>query len=199
MKTAIIIPAYNEEKRIGPTLEAYSKFYESLRKKNKVEYEILIAINGTTDSTPNIVKKFSKKNKRIKSIILKQGSKGLAVKEGFKEALKRDYDSFGFVDADMSTSPEEYYKLVLALKEADTVLASRWMKKSVIKTYQPLTRRITSRGFNFLVRSILFINVSDTKCGAKTFRKKVIEDIVDKIGGTRWAFDIDLLSFFKFS
>ena len=91
MKLSIIIPAHNEEKRIGSTSEAYSKYFKSL-KKDKFDYGILVVINATTDSTEKIVKKYQKKDKKIKCLNLKKGGKGYAVTEGFKDALKRKND-----------------------------------------------------------------------------------------------------------
>ena len=96
MKVSIVIPAYNEEKRIGNTLEKYIKF---LRDK-KVKFEILIIINNTTDNTEKVVKNYMKRFPEIRYLNFQQGGKGFAVIEGFKDALKRDNDLIGFVDAD---------------------------------------------------------------------------------------------------
>ena len=82
------MPAYNEEKRIGKTLEEYSSFFENLRKSKKIDYEILVVINNTKDNTEKVVKSYSKKNKRIIYLNLVRGGKGYAVIEGFKDALK---------------------------------------------------------------------------------------------------------------
>jgi glycosyltransferase involved in cell wall biosynthesis len=63
---SIVIPAYNEEKRIGKTLEAYGTFFEDKKKNKEIDnFEILIVINGTTDKTEEVVKTFSKKYKEI--------------------------------------------------------------------------------------------------------------------------------------
>src|SRR3989338_9940965 len=109
MKVSIIIPAYNEEKRIGNTLKEYSRFFENLRKEKKLNYEILVVINNTKDNTELIVKKYQKKNKNIKYINLPKGGKGYATAEGFKNALSQKNDLLCFVDADMATSPEAFY------------------------------------------------------------------------------------------
>ena len=87
MKISIIIPAYNEEKRIGNTLQVYSAYFESIRKLKSLDYEILVSINNTTDKTLEIVKKFQKKDKRIIYLNLPKGGKGYAIIEGFKDAL----------------------------------------------------------------------------------------------------------------
>jgi glycosyltransferase involved in cell wall biosynthesis len=191
--TCIIIPAYNEEKRISETLSSYRDYFSKLRKKIRVE--ILVVINNTTDRTEDIVRKFSKQSKSVpvKYLNLPEGGKGFAIMSGFKEALKRKYDLIGFVDADLATPPEAFHELILGMKGYDGVIASRWMKGSVIKARQNILRRITSRCFNFLVRSILFMRFSDTQCGAKLFRREAIRKTIGRLYITKWAFDVGLL------
>ncbi len=190
-KLFLIIPAYNEEKRIGRTLEEYIKFFNQKKKEEKLDYKILIVINNTKDKTQEVVNKFSKKNKSIISINLKKGGKGNAVREGFKESLKTDSTLIGFVDADLATPPESYYDLILNIKDLDAVIANRDDYRS--KTTTSLKRKITSKGFNLIVRSIMLFPYRDTQCGAKLFKRKVIEKISSKLDIAEWAFDIDLL------
>jgi len=192
MKVAIVMPAYNEEARIGKTLEAYEKFFRK-KKKEKLYAEVVVVINNTTDRTEEIVKRAGKKNKQIRYLNFKQGGKGFAIVEGFKDALSRDFDLIGFVDADLATPPEAFYDLIKKINGNDGIIGSRWLKESKVKTKQGILRIITSRGFNLLVRSILFLPYKDTQCGAKLFKRKVLESIIDEIGVSKWAFDIDLL------
>lgn len=194
MKISIIIPAYNEEKRIASTLETYSKHFENLKKSKKINYELLIVINNTIDNTEKIVKKFQKKNKNIRYLNFKQGGKGFAIIEGFKDALKReDNDLIGFVDADMSTSPEEFAKLFDNIKYYHGIIASRYIKGAIVPSKQPIKRIIVSRIGNFIIRSLFLMPYRDTQCGAKIFRREAIRVILPKLGLTQWAFDIDLL------
>ena len=190
-KICIVIPAYNEEKRIGKTLGAYSSYFEVLRKGKKLDYEILVVINNTKDGTEEIVKKYVQLNNRIRYLNLIRGGKGYAVIEGFKDALKRDNDLIGFVDADMATSPEKYFKLIKNVEKCDGVIASRGLKDSKVKT--TLYRKLTNRGFNTLVRLLLHIQFKDTQCGAKLFKRKTIEELLKSQIMTQWAFDVDLL------
>ncbi len=195
-KTVIIIPAYNEEKRIGKTLEAYSNFFENIRKKGEIEYEILVSINNTTDKTKEVVNEFMNKNKRINYIDLPNGGKGYAVIEAFKDVLKRKNDLIGFVDADMATSPEEYWKLINFLNKnenTDGVIASRYINGAKIAPKPTLQRKIAKWMFNALVRSLLLIPYRDTQCGAKVFRRKAIETLIDSLSMSNWAFDVDLI------
>lgn len=192
-KLAIVIPAYNEEKRIGETLKVYSEYFEKLRKAKKIDYNILIIINNTTDNTEKIVKSYRKNNKNIKYLNLKPGGKGFAIVQGFSFALRSDFDLIGFVDADSSTSPQAFYELVENIDSYDGIIGNRWSVKSSITKKQTLLRQSASRIFNFIVKSFFFMNYEDTQCGAKIFRREVIEKIHDKIYITQWAFDVNLL------
>ncbi len=195
-KVSIIIPAYNEEKRIGKTLKEYSRYFEKIRLKKKVDYELLIVINNTTDKTLELVKRESKKNERILYLDLLRGGKGYAVIEGFKDSLKRNNDLIGFVDADMATSPEEYYKLIEVLlipNNFEGVIASRYIDGSKIYPHPTLQRKAAKLAFNFVVRSVLFLPFHDTQCGAKMFKRAAIENVLKKLTMSNWAFDVELI------
>ncbi len=192
-KIGIIIPAYNEEKRIGKTLEAYGNFFNSLKRKKLLDYEILIVINNTKDKTEDIVRAYKKKNRNIRYLNFRQGGKGFAIIEGFKDALKRKNDLIGFVDADMATSPQAFYDLVKNIGNYDGIIASRYVSGAVIHPKQSLQRIAASRIFNFLVRILFLLPYKDTQCGAKIFRQKALKTMLPELGVTQWAFDVDLL------
>lgn len=193
MKISIVIPAYNEEKRIGKTLAAYSEFFDALMKEKNIEYEIVIVINNTKDKTEDVVRNWQKKNKRIICLNFKQGGKGFAVIEGFKDALRRNGEIIGFVDADMATSPAAYYDLIAHLGNFDGVIADRYIGGAHIEPAFSFRRVFVSRIFNFIVRSLFFFPYRDTQCGAKIFKSSVIKKIIPDLTITQWAFDIDLL------
>ncbi len=195
-KTAIIIPAYNEEKRIGKTLEGYSKFFNKLKHDRVMDYELLVVINNTTDNTLGLVKKAIKKNKNIKYLDLLKGGKGYAVIEGFRHYLEKDFGLIGFVDADMATSPEEYWKLVDFLgknKNIHGAIADRYLNDSKIYPRPSVKRLIARKAFNMLIRGILLLPFGDTQCGAKVFKKKAITESIQKLSMSQWAFDVELL------
>jgi glycosyltransferase involved in cell wall biosynthesis len=190
---SIVIPAHNEEKRIRRMLEGYGKFFSEKKKKKEIKnFEILIVINNTKDKTENIVKEFSRKYKELRYLNFKQGGKGFAIIEGFKDALKRNNELIGFVDADMSTSPEAFYNLIKEIDGYDGVIADRWDKRSKIKK-QSLFRRFISRGYNFIVRTLFLLNYSDTQCGAKLFKREILKNNINKIVSSQWNFDVALL------
>jgi len=190
----IIIPAYNEEKRIAGTLEEYGKFFTNLKKTKKLDSEILVVINNTHDLTEEIVKKYRKKYKIIKYLNFKQGGKGFAIMEGFKEALKDKRSGLiGFVDADMATGPDAFYDLVKNIGRCDGIIASRYVSDAKVSPKQTWKRVFVSRIFNFLIRTLFLMPYKDTQCGAKLFKKEVINKIVRHLGMTQWAFDVELL------
>ena len=192
-KVSIIIPAYNEEKRIGKTLDANLKFFKDLKRKKILDFEIIVVVNGSTDKTIEIVKSLAKKNKELKYLDLKRGAKGYAVIEGFKEALKSDSNLIGFKDADMATKPEVYHDLIKRIGNHDGIIASRYVKGSIINPKPTLERKIASRIFNTLIRSTLFLPHKDTQCGAKLFKRKALEKTIPHLTFSQLAFDVDLL------
>jgi len=188
MDLSIVIPAYNEEKRISSTLINYHNYFYAIYKNN---FEILVIINGTKDKTEEIVKALSKKFKNIQSRNYPgKIGKGGAVIEGFKIA---NGALIGFVDADMATPPNAFNDLIHNIRNNDGIVASRWSKQSIINKKQPIRRRIVSRIFNIFVRILFNIQITDTQCGAKLFRSKAVKSTVNLLGVTQWGFDVDLL------
>lgn len=186
---SIIIPAYNEENRIENTLRDYANFFS----KKKFNFEIHVVLNGCKDNTLNVVKKVAKDHKQIKYTDIKEAiGKGGAVIEGFK---KVQGDLIGFVDADNASPPPEFYKLIENTKGYDGAIGSRWMKDSKIK--MPLLRRVLSKGFHTWVNLLFNLKYQDTQCGNKLFKKNAIKSIVNKLGATKWAFDVNILYLMK--
>ncbi|MDP2925985.1 MAG: glycosyltransferase [Nanoarchaeota archaeon] len=194
VRVCIVIPAYNEEQRIGKTLEGYASFFSEKKKNKFLDFEILVVINNTQDRTEEIVKSYSKKYKEINYLNFLQGGKGFAIIEGFKYAVEKRFELIGFVDADMATPPEAFNDLILHIKNFDGVIPNRWDKRSNIKTKQTILRRILSRGFNVIVRSLFLFSHRDTQCGAKLFKRELLINIIPKLGSSlKWSFDVDLL------
>ncbi len=189
---SIVIPAYNEEKRIGNTLRSYLSFFTELKSKGEVDnFELLVVLNGCKDRTLDVVKDFKNRFNEIRYLNFEESGKGFAIIQGFKDALSKERELIGFVDADMATKPEHFYDLVKGIGRCDGIIASRGLRDSKVKT--SFLRKLTNRGFNFVVRSLLFFPYKDTQCGAKLFKKHAVEKVINEIGMTQWAFDVDLL------
>lgn len=184
---SVVIPAYNEEKRIGKTLENHLEFFH--------DTEIFIAMDGCKDRTLYIVEEFAKKgNKNNNSVSYIHFDKRLGKGLGLLRAIEHTKgDILVITDADESTSPSEIFKLVNSLNGCDCVIGSRWLPGSKVLVKQPIQRRIASRGFNFLVRTMFGIPFKDTQCGAKVVRKDAIKSVMGGMSTFNFAFDIDLL------
>lgn len=179
---SLVVPAYNEEKRIYTMLSQYCSYFP--------DYEIIVVCDGT-DNTPNIVKSMSESNTNIKLLHFnKRLGKGGAIREGFNIA---NGEIVGFVDADESVKPSEIASMIDRLYNVDGVIASRRLNESKIIVKQPLKRRITSKSFNVLVRLMFNLPFKDTQCGAKVFKKEAIDLILDKLVANGFEFDVDLL------
>jgi len=183
---SIVIPAYNEERRISNTLKEYCELFK--------DDEIIISLNACTDRTLEIVKEFQKEYSNLKYIELDLGAKGNAVKCGF-EIAKGDY--IGFADADCSTSAKEFARMFGSLGDNDGIIASRYMKDSVVSPKQSWKRILVSRMFNLFVNTLLWLGYKDTQCGAKIFKREAVLQVLPEIKTVKWAFDVDLLYHMK--
>ena len=172
-KISIVIPAHNEEKRIGKTLDSYIKYFLDLKKQNVLDFEIIVVLNNCNDKTLEVVENF--KYPEVKILNFTQGGKGFAITEGFKEALKVNSGLIGFVDADEATPPNAFHGLIRHIGNADGIIANRWDKRSKIQPKQTITRKIASAGYNIIIKSLFFFPFQDTQCGAKLFRRKILE------------------------
>ncbi len=189
---SIVIPAHNEEKRIERTLQNYLSYFKDLKKKKILDFEIVVVLNACTDNTLKIAEKL--RYKELKILNFKESGKGFAVIKGFKEALNNPTkELIGFADADMATSPEAFYDLVENIGNYDVIIASRYVKGAIVSPKPTIKRIIASRIYNLLIRSIFLIPYKDTQCGAKIFKRDILEKIIPKIGMTKWAFDTDIL------
>ena len=193
-KISIIIPAHNEEKRIRNTLEAYSRFFDMVKQDEDLKYEIVVVLNGCTDDTLHVVEDVRERRSAISYIDLPEAGKGLAVKAGFEDALKRRNDFIGFVDADMATAPEYFFELIEKIGEHDGIIASRYMKGSKVHPPRPKIKRWGSWiVYESLVKLLFGISYQDYQCGAKLFKRDVIKKVTPHLTVKQWAFDVELL------
>lgn len=185
---SIIIPAYNEARRLGRMLDQYLPYLQQQRKN---QYEVLIVANGCTDNTEEIAATYARKYPSVRPIAEPEAiGKGGAIMLGMRKA---EGNLIGFVDADGSTPPEAFLELTERIGTADAIIASRWLPLSRVSPRQPLKRRLISRLFNALVRALFGLRLTDTQCGAKLMKRAAALQALPQLGITRWAFDVDLL------
>lgn len=186
---SIVIPAYNEERRIGVTL---GKIYSFMMTKD-YDFEVVLVDDGSADRTVNIAggSRLAKENK-LK--ILKNGSnkgKGFSVKSGI---INSNSEYILFSDADLSTPIEQVDKLFEEMNKGyDVVIGSRGLKNSDVRVHQPWYREIMGKTFNFFVKSILMRGFNDTQCGFKLFKSSVAKEIASKLRINGFSFDVEML------
>lgn len=188
---SVVIPVYNEEKRIGKTLAASLAYL----KRRRIAAEVLVVDDGSKDKTLGTVAKFKGQAKGKLSLkILKHGvnrGKGAAVKTG---ALAAKGATVLYMDADNATALSEFERFRPALqKGADVVVGSRAVDRKTVKVHQPFYREAMGRVFNYLVRLITVSGVKDTQCGFKAFRRKAADRIFPLQTIERFGFDVELL------
>lgn len=185
---SLIVPAYNEEKRILPSLK---RIYEYLSSQ-KYSYEIIVVDDGSTDNTVEMVKNFITPDMPI--VVLTNGTnkgKGYTVRHGML-AAKGKY--IFFTDADLSTPIEELTKtLPYLLNDYGVVIGSRSLPESDILEHQPWYREKMGKIFNFFVKVILIPGIIDTQCGFKGFKREAVETICDKCKIDGFSFDVEIL------
>jgi dolichyl-phosphate beta-glucosyltransferase len=186
---SIIIPAYNEEKRLPKTLREINDYLT----KQSYSSEIIVVNDGSKDRTPEVVKELRGTILDLKLISIENSGKGYAVKKGLLEA-KGEYRIF--TDADNSTSIDQIEKMWPEFKQGyDVVIGSRDVKGAVLAVPQPWLRKtILGEGFKLIRKIIIGLwGIEDTQCGFKAFKGEAGEDIFSRATIRRFGFDPEVL------
>lgn len=188
MDISIVIPAYNEEKRIGTTLKKVYNYF----KNSGLNFEIIVVDDGSKDSTVNIVKNFSIDHPEVKlRCHLKNKGKGAAVKTG---VLASEGDIVLFTDADLSTPIEEFGKLKSAIDGGyDIAIGSRGVVGAEVKVKQNIIRQLIGMIGSYIIRTIVVNKFADTQCGFKMFKKDCGRRLFEEQEINGFAFDVELL------
>ena len=191
---SIIIPAYNEELRIGRTLQNFLSFFES---EMGQDFELIVVLNGCRDNTLDVVNAFSKYSQLKIANFSNPIGKGGAIAQGMKLA-KGKY--IGYVDADSSTCENFFNKLFQTLKHfedhTDCVIGSRNLANSIVHGKLKI-RSVMTSGFRFGVNLLLRLNIRDTQCGAKVITRKALDKVLPEMVTANMAFDVNLLLLLK--
>lgn len=183
MKLSVLIPAYNEENRLGATLNNVKVFFDS----KAFSYEIIVVNDGSSDKTAEIAKLNAAKLIEYKENM----GKGYAVKKGV-EAATGDY--ILFLDADNATPVEEFEKLFIYMENADIAIGSRYLPNSKIERGQSFLRVLIGRAGNFLIQFMLLPKIKDTQCGFKLFKAEIAKELFSHLQTYRFGFDIEILA-----
>jgi len=186
IELSIIIPAYNEEKRIEKCLKRILEYCN----EQKWDFEIIIAQDGSNDNTVKIVQQFTSKNERIKLLSYKERlGKGGAIKNAMFHATK---DYICFLDVDLSADISELKRLLTYKEDYDIILGSRLLRgdlPSIKTTYRTFFSHMYSKFFRILFR----LPIHDPQCGFKLFKRKNVLELFKEIYTTGFAFDSEVI------
>lgn len=192
---SVIVPAYNEQKRIKRTLKAIDDYFSN----KPMTRQIIVVDDGSSDDTVAVVESLRKKIHDL-SVISYQPNrgKGHAIKKGIEESHG---EYILFTDADNSTPIEEFEKFYPVLTDNSVVIGSRYIKGSNIVVTQTWYRVLLGRFANILIQMFILDGVRDTQCGFKAFRHEAAREIFSRMKIDRFGFDIEILAIarpFKF-
>ena len=189
-KLSVVIPAYNEEKRITATLKNVDGYLE----KQPYDYEIIVIDNNSKDRTSEVVKELEATvvQKSTVKLVTTPG-KGAAVKEGLLKYCTGDIVMF--MDADNATPISEIEKFLPFFDQGyDVVIGSRYTEPDLVKVHQPLYRIVLSRMSNLLIQFLAVPGIKDTQLGFKAFTADAAKSIFPLVTIIRWGFDMEVLT-----
>lgn len=188
MEVSIIIPAYNEARRLPATLDRIEAFL----RPGRMEAEVVVVDDGSRDDTAALVRRRAASWPSLKLVAAPMnGGKGRAVQLGMAAATGR-YRVFS--DADLSVPIEDLERLLMSLRNgAGVAIASRGLRESQIELHQPWYRETMGKIFNRLVRVFVLRGIHDTQCGFKAFTAEVANRVFPPLQTRGFGFDVEVL------
>jgi len=166
-KISIVIPLFNEEESISEL----AQWIDKVLKKNNLSYEIIFIDDGSNDSSWSVIKNIKNDNPNVYGIKFRRNyGKSAALNVGFSKASG---DVVITMDADLQDSPDEIPELYNLITNDNYDLVSGWKKKR----YDPITKTIPTKLFNWAARKASGINLNDFNCGLKAYNKNVVKSI----------------------
>lgn len=189
VELSIVVPAFNEESRIGPTLDALRAW---LDEHARIAAEVLVVDDGSSDGTRQVVEAVAELDSRVRLVGGPPNrGKGAAVGLGVESANGR---FVLFTDADLSMPIAGYHDLRSALdRGADIAIASRNIPGATVGERPPTHRAAMGRVFNAVVRATVLPGIRDTQCGFKLFRADAARHVFSFRKLDNFAFDVELL------
>jgi len=184
---SIIIPSYNEELRLPPSLGLIADYID----KSGRDTEVLVVDDGSTDQTAAVAEAFRARIPQLRVVPNKENrGKGYSVRHGMTEARG---DIVLFTDADLSAPIEEADKLIAAMETYDVAIGSRALDRNLIAVHESGFREFAGIIFNKIVRAVLWLPFVDTQCGFKAFRRERCKIVFEQQRIERFGFDPELL------
>ena len=186
---SLVIPAYNEERRLAASLESVAAFMASQRGG----VELIIVDDGSGDRTAEIARAFAERQPGAKVLVNDRNrGKGYSIRRGVLEARA---ETVLISDADLSTPLTEAGKLLDRLRAMGEgiVIGSRGLKESKVEVRQNILRETMGRVFNLCVRLLTGLPFHDTQCGFKVFTRSIVAPILRRALVDRFSWDVEIL------
>lgn len=185
---SVIVPAYNEQARLRPTLVSYLRYFRGRGEA----FELIVVDDGSLDGTTAVVERVAADAPEVRLIRLAENcGKGYAVRSGVVNARGR---LVLFADADGSTPPEEFERLRHAIAAgADVAIGSRVVRRDGVSVRTRLHRRLIGRAFHALVCLCGVPDIADTQCGFKLFQGPVAHVLFSRMRTAGFSFDVEVL------
>ncbi len=183
---SLVIPAYNEERRLPKTLEQVSRFLAA----QSYSAEVLVVENGSQDRTLEIAQAFAAQNPLVRVFQNERRGKGLAVQRGMLEAR----GAYRFMcDSDFSMPIEEVNRFLPPLLEGFPVAIASREAPGAVRYHEPPYRHFVGRVYNWMIRLVALPGLQDTQCGFKCFRADAAQSLFALQSMPGWSFDVEVL------
>ena len=187
---AIIIPVYNEERRISRSISRTLQYCAD----QGWDFQIIIAEDGSTDNTIRIVREFESSLSSTNTLFVVTSQQRLGKGASIRNALSLAQKQYvAYMDADLSADPAEFRKLVESIRDYDIVIGSRKFPGNLPPANRPITRALFSFFYSVLFRTLFGIPVYDTQCGFKLFRRNAAEILFNDLRTSKFAFDSEIV------
>jgi glycosyltransferase involved in cell wall biosynthesis len=184
----VVVPVYNEEKALPisiPELRAFLKGPEF-----PYEWRIVIADNASIDNTPDVSRRLEDIFPEVRYVRIERKGRGFALKTTWGQS---DADIMSYMDVDLSTGLEAFPALIKAIAEDGYGVSTGTRLHRKSKVDRSLQRTTLSRGYNLIIKAMLFTRFSDAQCGFKAISREVAQKVLPLIQDNNWFFDTELL------
>jgi len=191
VEVSVVLPAYNEETTIEHTVRTTVETLESFLPPGT--FEVIVAEDGCEDRTPEIADRLAAEDDRVRHVHSEERlGRGGALERAFAAA---EGETLAYFDTDLATDMRHLEELVESVRTEgyDVVTGSRWIEGR--EADRPAKRGIPSKGYNWLVRTVLRSDLRDHQCGFKAFDREALFDVLEDVDDQHWFWDTELLTY----
>ncbi|MFT4930854.1 MAG: hypothetical protein ACI91T_000727 [Natronomonas sp.] len=191
VEVSVVLPAYNEETTIEHTVRTTVETLESFLPSGS--FEVIVAEDGCEDRTPEIADRLAAEDDRVRHVHSDERlGRGGALERAFEAA---EGETLAYFDTDLATDMRHLEELIESVRSEgyDVVTGSRWIEGQ--EADRPAKRGVPSKGYNWLVRTVLRSGLRDHQCGFKAFDRDALFDVLEDVDDQHWFWDTELLTY----